>query len=130
MTTTVDLRTLRLRPGEVRTETLEVELEPFVLGGQRYEPSPATFPVDVEVTQASGASVFDLGFHSHLAGPCMRCLGFAEVELDVRARELHVDPLVPDLARPEPEPPEVDRGHASERRRCMPRSTSERSGRD
>ena len=38
--TTVDLRTLRLRPGEVRRETLDVELEPFVLGGQRYEASP------------------------------------------------------------------------------------------
>ena len=87
--TAIDLRRLRLRPGEVRHERVDVELEPFVLGGQRYEPTPATFPVDVEVTQASGASVFDLGFHSHLAGPCMRCLGFAEVELDVRARELH-----------------------------------------
>ena len=87
--TAIDLRRLRLRPGEVRRERVDVELDPFVLGGQRYEASPATFPVDVEITQASGATVFDLGLHTHLTGPCMRCLGFAEVGLDVRAREVH-----------------------------------------
>lgn len=87
--TAIDLRRLRLRPGEVRHERVDVELDPFVLGGQRYEASPASFPVDVEITQASGAAVFDLRLHAHLAGPCMRCLGFAEVEVDVRAREVH-----------------------------------------
>jgi uncharacterized protein len=87
--TTIDLRRLRLRPGEVRRERVDVELDPFVLGGQRYEATPATLPVDVDITQASGATVFDLGLHAHLTGPCMRCLGFAEVELDVRAREVH-----------------------------------------
>jgi hypothetical protein len=40
--TTLDLRTLRLKPGEVRRQTLDVELDPFVLGGQRYQSSPAT----------------------------------------------------------------------------------------
>ena len=78
--TAIDLRRLRLRPGEVRRERVEVELDPFVLGGQRYEASPATFPVAVQITHASGATVFDLGLHAHLTGPCMRCLGFAEVE--------------------------------------------------
>jgi uncharacterized protein len=87
--TAIDLRRLRLRPGEVRHEQVEVELDAFVLGGQRYEPSPATFPVEVQLTQATGATVLDLRLHVHLAGPCMRCLGYAEVELDVRARELH-----------------------------------------
>jgi hypothetical protein len=51
--TTVDLRTLRLRPGEVRTETFDVELEPFVLGGQRYEATPGTIPVELQMSQAS-----------------------------------------------------------------------------
>ena len=36
----IDLRRLRLRPGEVRQERVDVELDPFVLGGQRYEGSP------------------------------------------------------------------------------------------
>jgi uncharacterized protein len=87
--TTVDLRTLRLRPGEVRRETIDVELEPFVLGGQRYEAAPATIPVQLEISQASGATVFDLRLHVHLTGACMRCLGFAEIERTVRAREFH-----------------------------------------
>jgi uncharacterized protein len=87
--TTVDLRTLRLRPGEVRRETLDVELEPFVLGGQRYEASPSTVPVDLEIAQASGAMVFDLRLAAHVSGACMRCLGFAELDSVVSAREFH-----------------------------------------
>jgi uncharacterized protein len=91
---TIDLRRLGLRPGEVRRERLDVELEPFQLGGQRYEGHPETLPVDVEITQASGATVFDLRLQARLAGPCMRCLGFAEVEVEARAREFY-DPAAP-----------------------------------
>ena len=87
--TTLDLRTLRLRPGAVRNETIDVELEPFVLGGQRYEATPATIPVELEISQASGATVFDVHFVAHLSGACMRCLGFAEAARTVRAREFH-----------------------------------------
>jgi uncharacterized protein len=87
--TTVDLRTLRLRPGEVRRETIDVELEPFVLGGLRYEATPPTIPVELEISQASGAMVLDLRLDVHLSGACMRCLGFAEVARHVRAREFH-----------------------------------------
>jgi uncharacterized protein len=87
--TTVDLRTLRLRPGEVRRETLDVELEPFVLGGQRYEATPATIPVELEMSQASGASVFEMKLTVHLGGACMRCLGHAEISRSVQAREFH-----------------------------------------
>jgi uncharacterized protein len=92
--TTVDLRTLRLRPGEVRTQALEVVLEPFVLGGQRYEAAPATIPVELTISQASGATVFDIRLHARLTGPCMRCLGHAEDERTVAAREFH-DPGAP-----------------------------------
>lgn len=87
--TSFDLRTLRLRPGEVRKETIDVELDPFVLGGQRYEAPSATVPVELEISQASGAMVFDLRLDVQLSGACMRCLGFAEVARHVRAREFH-----------------------------------------
>jgi len=87
--TTLDLRTLRLRPGEVRKQTIDVELEPFVLGGQRYEATPTSVPVELEISQASGAIVFDMRLEAHLSGACMRCLGFAEVARQVRAREFH-----------------------------------------
>jgi uncharacterized protein len=90
----IDLRRLRLRPGEVRRERIEVVLEPFQLAGQRYEAHPETVPVDVQLTRASGATVFDLRLHARLAGPCMRCLGYAEVEIDAAGREFY-DPAAP-----------------------------------
>ena len=92
--TSFDLRRLHLRPGEVRRERLEVAFEPFILGGQRYETGPASIPVDLTISQASGATVFELALHARLTGPCMRCLGHAAVELDVQAREFH-DPDAP-----------------------------------
>jgi uncharacterized protein len=93
--TTIDLGRLRLRPGEVRDERLELELEHFVLGGQRYEPSPPRLPVDLLISQASGATVFELRLQAHLAGPCMRCLGFAEIEEGVSATEFHDPDALP-----------------------------------
>ena len=92
--TSLDLRTIRLRPGEVRQETLDVELEPFVLGGQRYEATPATIPVELQISQPSGATMFDMRLRAHVTGACMRCLGFAELERPVSAREFH-DPDAP-----------------------------------
>jgi uncharacterized protein len=91
---TFDLRRLYLRPGEVRRERVQAELEPFLLGGQRYDVTPAVLPVDLEITRASGATVFDLRLDAHLCGPCMRCLAFAEVDVSVSAREFH-DPDAP-----------------------------------
>jgi uncharacterized protein len=86
---TIDLHRLRLRPGEARDLALDLSLEPFVLASQRYEVTPGPVPVAVRASQASGATVFDLRFHAHVSGPCMRCLGHAEVDVDVSARELH-----------------------------------------
>ena len=89
MTALLDLRRLRLRPGEARRERLDVELEPFELGGQLYAADPMTIPVEIEVAQPSGAMILDLRAHVRLSGPCMRCLEPAELDLDVSAREFH-----------------------------------------
>lgn len=94
--TSIDLRRLALRPGEVRRERLDVELEPFHLGGQRYDVNPSTVPVELDVSRASGATVLDLRLRAHLQGPCMRCLSFAEVDLDIAAREFHDPDARPD----------------------------------
>lgn len=91
---TIDLGRLRLRPGDSWTEAVEVELEPFVLGGQRYEAAPSSFPVELRIARASGATVLDLQLVACLSGPCMRCLGHADVEVRVSVRELH-DPAAP-----------------------------------
>ena len=92
--TTIDLRRLHFRPGDVREERLEVGLEPFVLGGQRYEAAPLNVPVEVKISQASGATVFDMQIDARLTGPCMRCLAFADVACHVSAREFN-DPDAP-----------------------------------
>lgn len=85
----IDLRQLRLRPGETRREHLDVPIESFHLGGQRYELQPDSVAVDVDVSRASGALVFDLRFETLFTGPCMRCLGHAEILMLVSAREVH-----------------------------------------
>lgn len=85
----IDLRRFRLRPGELRQEHVEVPVEPFQLGGQRYESQPASVPAELDVSRASGAMVFDLRFDTRLSGPCMRCLGHAEVPIAASAREVH-----------------------------------------
>jgi uncharacterized protein len=92
--TSIDLRRLRLRPGESRREQLDVAVEPFHLGGQRYDVHPEEVPATLDVSRASGALVFDLRLEAALAGPCMRCLGPAVVPIAVSARELH-DPESP-----------------------------------
>ena len=89
-----DLRQLRLRPGEVRRERLELELDPFLLGGQRYDADPATVATELEIAQPSGPMLLDLRAHVHLAGPCMRCLGEAQLDVEVAAREFD-DPDAP-----------------------------------
>lgn len=86
---TVDLRRLRLRPGEVRDEQLDVVLDPFVLAEQRYEATPPAIAVELELSQPGSAWMVDLRLRARLAGPCMRCLGNAEVVADVTAREFH-----------------------------------------
>jgi uncharacterized protein len=87
--TFIDLHSLRLRAGEVRREIVDVDLEPFILGGQRYEPVPHTVPAELEITEVSGGMAFRLTLTAHLSGPCMRCLGHADVELAVSVREFH-----------------------------------------
>jgi uncharacterized protein len=68
---------------------LPVETEPFHFAGQRYDTVPATVPVELGVSQASGAMVLDLRFDAKLSGPCMRCLAHAEIPIAVAAREVH-----------------------------------------
>jgi uncharacterized protein len=91
--TTIDLRALGLRPGEVRRLELDLELQPFVLGGQRYE-AHVVAPAELEVAEVSGGAISRLAFAARLGGPCMRCLGHADVDVLVRAREFH-DPSAP-----------------------------------
>jgi uncharacterized protein len=85
--TTFDLRKLRLRSGDQARESVEIELEPLVLGGQEYEPRPNPAPAELSVTRASSGTVLELAFDVTLDGPCFRCLQDAELALELRLRE-------------------------------------------
>jgi uncharacterized protein len=81
------LRRLRLRPGEEHREELEVELEPFTLGGALYEPVPRVVPVELVVQRATSGDLFRLRLRTRVEGPCMRCLELASVDVAVDAQE-------------------------------------------
>jgi len=85
--TSFNLRRLKLRPGEEHRESLEVDLEPFELGGQRYVPVPEQVPAELVVSRATTGTLFSLAFGTRLHGPCYRCLGDAVLDVEVAARE-------------------------------------------
>jgi uncharacterized protein len=82
-----NLRQVRLRSGEEYRDEIELELEPFELGGERYLPVPETVPAELAMTRASTGTVFELGLTTRLHGPCYRCLGDAVLEIPIAARE-------------------------------------------
>ena len=82
-----NLRAVRLRSGEEYRDAIELPLEPYELGGQRYVPVPEEVPAEFVMSKASTGTVFELSFRGRLHGPCFRCLGDAVLDLPVRARE-------------------------------------------
>jgi uncharacterized protein len=85
----LDLHNLRLSPGEGRRYELEVAIEPFALGGERYVCEPASVPVRLEVSRMVGNGyALRLSFAAAIAGPCMRCLINASPTIAVDAREV------------------------------------------
>lgn len=82
-----NLRQVRLRSGEEYRDEVELELESFELGGQRYLPVPEKVPAELAITKASTGTVFELRFSSRLHGPCYRCLDDAVLEIPIAARE-------------------------------------------
>lgn len=81
------LRNLTLRPGEEHREEVDLEIEPFELGGQRYLSVPAAVPAALTIAQATSGDVFALSFVARLHGPCMRCLVDAVAEVPIEASE-------------------------------------------
>jgi uncharacterized protein len=89
LVTSYSLRKLRLRTGEEQREEVEIQLEPFELGGERYLPVPPEAPAELVIDRATGGDVFRLRFATRLHGPCMRCLENAVVDVAVDGREYH-----------------------------------------
>ena len=101
-TDTFDLGALRLTTGEGRRLELNVAIDPFVLGGERYpvdarssSPSGSTSPAPpATATRCACAST------ATLAGPCMRCLEPAAPSSPVDAREVSQPGETDELASP------------------------------
>jgi DUF177 domain-containing protein len=85
--TSFSLRSLRLRPGEEYRDAKEVELQPLMLGGQRYLPVPDKVDADLLVSRVSSGTIFELRYAARLHGPCYRCLSDAVLDVSVSARE-------------------------------------------
>jgi uncharacterized protein len=82
-----NLRQIKLRSGQEYRDEIELEQEPFELGGERYLPVPDRVPAELAITRASTGTLFELSFTSRLHGPCYRCLDDAVLDVPISARE-------------------------------------------
>ena len=82
-----NLRLIKLRSGQEHRQEVELELEPFELGGERYLPVPEKAPAELAITRASTGTLFELKFATRLHGPCYRCLEDAVLDIPISARE-------------------------------------------
>jgi uncharacterized protein len=88
-TDSLDLASLRLSAGDGRRLRLEVDIDPLVLGGERYACEPRRVPVRLEISRMVGHGyALRLSFDAAVAGPCMRCLEPAAPVVEVDAREV------------------------------------------
>jgi uncharacterized protein len=84
----IDLARLALKSGQGRRLELEVNPGPIRLGGQRYERARRPLLARLEVSRTSSGYALRLNFEAALEGPCVRCLGPAELSVPVEAREI------------------------------------------
>jgi len=87
--TTFDLGRLGLTSGEGRRFSLDVALDDFSFGGERYSVVPANVPATLDVARMTGGGwSLRLRFATRIEGPCMRCLAAASPEIEVDFREI------------------------------------------
>lgn len=88
-TDSFDLRGLHLSSGAGRRLDLYVNVDPFLLGGERYVIEPALIPAKLDVSRTTGEGyALRLRFDATASGPCMRCLEPAAPKISVEAREV------------------------------------------
>jgi uncharacterized protein len=92
--THVDLRTLRLLPGDHRRQQVPITIVPFTAGRQEYRAEPQDVQAQLGLTRLVGGLLFDLAFEVAIIGPCQRCLEDARIVLDVSSREYQADEVV------------------------------------
>jgi uncharacterized protein len=83
-----DVGQLGLSSGEGRRLDLEVPVDAFDFGGQRYEVAGGEVGARLDVSHTVSGYAFRLRFGAGLEGPCVRCLETADQSVDVDAREI------------------------------------------
>ena len=79
---------LGLSSGEGRSLDLDVPVDAFDFGGQRYEVEGGAVEARLDVSHTVRGYAFRLRFAAALKGPCVRCLETADQGVDVDAREI------------------------------------------
>jgi uncharacterized protein len=87
-TESFDVGRLGLSSGEGRSLDLEVPVDPFEFGGQRYELRGGAVDARLDVSHTVSGYAFRLRFGAELDGPCVRCLEAAGHAVEVDAREI------------------------------------------
>lgn len=83
----IDLRELPLRGGERVEHHLELEIEPLMLGGLRYDVLVHDDGVRLRVDRVSGGFLVTVSLSVTIYGPCYRCLGDVMLPLEVEEQE-------------------------------------------
>jgi uncharacterized protein len=83
-----DVGRLGLSSGEGRSLDLEVPVDAFDFGGQRYEVEGGSVDARLDVSHTVRGYAFRLRFGAELDGPCVRCLEAAGHAVEVDAREI------------------------------------------
>jgi len=79
---------LGLSSGEGRSIELEVPVDGFEFGGQRYDVEGGEVHARLDVSHTVSGYAFRLRFEAALEGPCVRCLETADQGVEVDAREI------------------------------------------
>jgi DUF177 domain-containing protein len=95
-----DIGRLRLSSGEARRLDLDVPVDGFDFGGQRYAVPGGQVEATLDVTHTTNGYSLRLRFATDLEGPCMRCLEPADHEVQVDAREIDQPGGGEDLSSP------------------------------
>ena len=83
-----DLARLQLSSGMGRRVDVQVQLDAFEFGGQRYAAQASLTPAVLDISRTVGGYALRLRFESTLDGPCVRCLGSAGVTVKVDERQI------------------------------------------
>jgi uncharacterized protein len=88
LTDSFDIGRLGLSSGEGRSLDLDVSVDEFGFGGQRYEVEGGAVEAQLDVSHTVHGYAFRLRFGAELDGPCVRCLESAGHRAEVDAREI------------------------------------------